>query len=167
MLWFETRPYVPRAAVWSAHSFPWFSAWLQMCSIVILNLNWICNRRRWQVSARGDSAQANASPRPGIAEDTRLRITGNRAIGPKEGKRLNGSAVLLEWVREICFGYDDRAKHDILPSTKRAGDSAPTSWGFALRDTSSSICVNGPSLKVVAFLTCSGSRERKIRIWLW
>ena len=85
-----------------------------------------------------DSAQANARGMPRIVEDTRLRITDNREIGPKEGKRLNDTrefssvvgVVSGSCVREMCFGCDDRAEHDILAIHEESGRWRPNQLRF-------------------------------------
>ena len=60
-------------------------------------------------------------------------------------------------IREMCFGCDNWAKHDKKkPSIGRAGDSAPTSYDFAIRDAAH------PWKSF--FFTCCGSRVRKIRV---
>ena len=63
---------------------------------------------------------------------------------------LESSVVLPAYARCASVVTTGPNMRYSFPSGE-ASDSAPTSRGFALRDTSSSICVYGASLKVVAF----------------
>ena len=70
---------------------------------------------------------------------------------------LQSSAVLLEWslapANARCASVVMTGpKHEIYPSTGRAGDGVPTSWGFTFRDASSSSSVHSPLFLLLPFL---------------
>ena len=101
--------------------------------------------KRWlYVRASLNRAQANTSSMLGVKENTRVHITGNRAVGPKEGEGFNHGRHFSGIVGvdsgtcecQMSFCRDDRTKHNICSSMGESRNSTPSSKGFTISKAS-------------------------------
>ena len=101
----------------------------------------------------------------GVIEDTRIRITGNQAVGSKKGQGLNHGRH-FSGVVGVSFGTCQARggsvvmtgpnMTSILPWGDRATAHHPASVS-PFGKASTSISVDGPSLKVITAFTCCGT----------
>ena len=100
---------------------------------------------------------------------------GNRARRPKEGEcfdhtREFSGVIGMDFgscVREMCFGRDNRTKHDKNPSLVRSCERIPSGNCFTVSKASTSVSVDGPSLEIIACVACCGTSWEDADILLW
>ena len=79
-------------------------------------------------------ALANTDSMLGIVENTGVRVTGNRALGPEKRERFDNGRHFSGIIGvdpgtcecKMAFGRDNRTKHDIYSSMVRSCDSTPS-----------------------------------------
>ena len=67
-------------------------------------------------------------------------------------------------VREMCFGRDNRTKHDKNLSLVRSCECTPSVKCFTVSKASTSVSVDGPPLEIIACVACCGTSAGKMRI---
>ena len=91
----------------------------------------------------------------GIVENAGACVTGKRAGGPKEGECFDHTREFSgvigmgsgSCVREMCFGPDNRTKHDKNLSLVRSCECTPSGKCYTVCKASTSVSVDGPSLE--------------------
>ena len=109
----------------------------------------------------------------GVVINTRVRITGNRATGPEKRQCLDHSRHFSGVVgvssgtcgSEMSLGGDDWTKLNISSSIGRSSDGTPPSRGLTICNASTAVCVDGPSVKVLASFACCGTSVGEMRIF--
>ena len=68
----------------------------------------------------------------------------------------------------MSLGGDDWTKLNIYSSIGRSSDGTPPSRCLTIYNASTAVCVDGPSLKVLASFACCGTSVGEMRIFrLW
>ena len=108
----------------------------------------------------------------GVLKDTRVRITGHRAMAPKKVEGLNhgrhfGGVVGVDSGTSQCqmsFCRDDWAQHDFHPTMGEIvrQQPHPAKVSPSAKRVPPSVWI--PSLKVIASVTCCGTDTLKMRI---
>ena len=173
-LWLEVRPTVPSAAAWSEHSFPRFPLWPYTCCTV----SRICvDRKSWTVHMRLPAAHAYEpgscpSKHQQHADNHNKYTTAHHGLLDHEEDQEN--LMLQSWqsFRRCCWSVraPEKARWasmvttgpnmtSILPWRDREIKHHP-----AIKDASTSICINSPSTVIIASFTCCGTSIGQIRI---